>query len=183
MLTPKKCPPPKILCKNKGKQETRIAATDSWNLKDKIFHQQAKSYKGLLVISFPVKDAHYETWLNKLNGALIKYGVTAEGSKKEALIWKKIAKEFPSTVKERSVQYREFVCSELTAIFELFGKNRSKDEINSSSAPVLIILPSKMISLYSDVKWWGDCVAGVPTICITHNKMKDDSEDMMANIW
>jgi len=36
---------------------------------------------------------------------------------------------------------------------------------------VLIVLESKDTRLYSDVKWWGDCHAGVPTICVTYQTM------------
>lgn len=40
---------------------------------------------------------------------------------------------------------------------------------NGDGKPALIIflLPSKTITLYSDVKWWADCVQGVPTVCVT----------------
>lgn len=32
---------------------------------------------------------------------------------------------------------------------------------------ILFILPSKDLTTYADVKWWADCVCGVPTVCIT----------------
>lgn len=32
---------------------------------------------------------------------------------------------------------------------------------------ILFILPSKDLTTYADVKWWADCVRGVPTVCIT----------------
>ncbi|KAF5873532.1 putative piwi-domain-containing protein [Botrytis fragariae] len=40
---------------------------------------------------------------------------------------------------------------------------------NSSRNPrlLLVVVPDKNIRTYANIKWWGDCVAGIPTICIT----------------
>ncbi|KAF7901748.1 uncharacterized protein EAF01_007047 [Botrytis porri] len=32
---------------------------------------------------------------------------------------------------------------------------------------LLVVVPDKNIRTYANIKWWGDCVAGIPTICIT----------------
>ena len=34
---------------------------------------------------------------------------------------------------------------------------------------LLVMVTSKDTSIYSDVKWWGDCKKGVPTICVTYD--------------
>lgn len=31
---------------------------------------------------------------------------------------------------------------------------------------ILVFLPDHSAEVYSDVKWWADCQAGVPTVCI-----------------
>ncbi|TGO47378.1 hypothetical protein BCON_0280g00050 [Botryotinia convoluta] len=40
---------------------------------------------------------------------------------------------------------------------------------NGSRNPrlLLVVVPDKNIRTYANIKWWGDCVAGIPTICIT----------------
>jgi hypothetical protein len=60
---------------------------------------------------------------------------------------------------------------------------------------ILVILPNakKDIPLYSDIKWWSDCVVGIPTACVTHgaidkfksNNAKDRAQlpNFLANIW
>lgn len=41
-------------------------------------------------------------------------------------------------------------------------------EANIPSNSVLVVcLDSKDVSVYSDVKWWGDCRAGIKTICVS----------------
>lgn len=35
---------------------------------------------------------------------------------------------------------------------------------------VVVLLPNSKKSdpdMYSDVKWWGDCVSGMPTVCVS----------------
>lgn len=32
---------------------------------------------------------------------------------------------------------------------------------------ILFILPGKDAAIYADIKWWADCVGGVPSICVT----------------
>lgn len=56
-------------------------------------------------------------------------------------------------------------CPELTA--EMFAETY-QNLGNSQNLPVLVVLPGEGDqNLYSAVKRWGDCVQGVPTICIT----------------
>lgn len=42
---------------------------------------------------------------------------------------------------------------------------------------VVVMLPFKDTQIYSDVKWWGDCVQGIPTVCMLWLKVKNWSRD------
>jgi hypothetical protein len=49
---------------------------------------------------------------------------------------------------------------------------------------ILMVLPCRDIALYSEVKRWGDCVVGIPTVCITSTKLlKVGDPTLRANIW
>lgn len=61
---------------------------------------------------------------------------------------------------------------------------------NTQDIPlILVALPNKDAGLYSDVKWWGDCCVGIPSICITQQTTRKYQEipkgrnNMMANLW
>ncbi|KAF7879476.1 hypothetical protein EAF04_000672 [Stromatinia cepivora] len=46
---------------------------------------------------------------------------------------------------------------------------------------LLIVVPNKNIQTYANIKWWGDCIAGIPTICISAGvltKTKNGSTDV-----
>lgn len=54
----------------------------------------------------------------------------------------------------------------------------------------LIVLPDKSATFFPHVKWWGDCIDGTPTICITEDTFRkyNGSRDMeknslLANLW
>ncbi|KAF7881056.1 uncharacterized protein EAF02_006947 [Botrytis sinoallii] len=38
---------------------------------------------------------------------------------------------------------------------------------NRNPRLLLVVVPDGDIRTYANIKWWGDCVAGIPTICIT----------------
>ncbi|KAJ8065322.1 hypothetical protein OCU04_006012 [Sclerotinia nivalis] len=46
---------------------------------------------------------------------------------------------------------------------------------------LLIVVPNKNIHTYANIKWWGHCIAGIPTICISAGvitKTKNGSTDV-----
>ena len=47
---------------------------------------------------------------------------------------------------------------------------------------IVVVLPEKDRRFYPEVKRWGDCIAGIPTFCITSKKIKIGA-DCMANVW
>ncbi|KAF7857920.1 hypothetical protein EAF04_009277 [Stromatinia cepivora] len=42
---------------------------------------------------------------------------------------------------------------------------------------VIVVLPKQDNNLYAEIKRWGDCVVGVPTSCVTLNKLENNKED------
>lgn len=59
-----------------------------------------------------------------------------------------------------------------TALEFLRSKNRGRNP-----RLLLVVVPKKDISTYANIKWWGDCVAGIPTICITRKVLTKGKED------
>ncbi|TGO08682.1 hypothetical protein BTUL_0196g00060 [Botrytis tulipae] len=54
-------------------------------------------------------------------------------------------------------------CNELNAALAVLrSENRGRNP-----RLLLVVVPDKDIRTYANIKWWGDCVAGIPTICIT----------------
>jgi len=54
-----------------------------------------------------------------------------------------------------------------------------------SPALVIVQLPKRDKDLYSHVKWWGDCFVGVPTVCITYQKLGNPNtfnEQLVGNL-
>ncbi|KAF7897184.1 hypothetical protein EAF00_005412 [Botryotinia globosa] len=41
---------------------------------------------------------------------------------------------------------------------------------------LLVVVPDKDIRTYANIKWWGDCFAGIPTICITRGVLTKGKE-------
>lgn len=50
---------------------------------------------------------------------------------------------------------------------------------------ILIVLPNRDLRFYPEVKRWGDCQRGIPTVCITIEKLLKGVTDatLIANIW
>ncbi|TGO18599.1 hypothetical protein BPAE_0378g00050 [Botrytis paeoniae] len=58
---------------------------------------------------------------------------------------------------------RSLFCTRLdAALAALRAKNGSRNP-----RLLLVVIPDKNIRTYANIKWWDDCVAGIPTICIT----------------
>jgi hypothetical protein len=153
----------------KEKSGRIVETPGSWNLRDvKIEDRTPRSGKGffsvqndLVTISMIVlcnySDPDNTRWLNvnlapKIIPELQKYGFkTKNFAAAEALL--------PQT--HIDSDYRN----------EL-GVNLSKawEELQHPSL-MLVQLPQKDKALYSHVKWWGDCHQGVPTVCVTFDKL------------
>ncbi|ESZ93179.1 hypothetical protein SBOR_6458 [Sclerotinia borealis F-4128] len=47
---------------------------------------------------------------------------------------------------------------------------------------LIVVLPSKDATIYSDVKWWGDCHAGIATVCVGPPAVKFQSAGLLSNL-
>jgi hypothetical protein len=89
----------------------------------------------------------------------------------------------PKEAEDSKKEYRTKCQSILNKAFS------SLNEKPSNIPFMLVVLPERSILLYPEVKRWGDCVVGIPTVCITSNKLKqvtsnDKTAPMLrANIW
>jgi hypothetical protein len=68
---------------------------------------------------------------------------------------------------------------------KLFNKTFLSLNQDPSKIPfMLVVLPKRDIPLYSEIKRWGDCEVGIPTVCITNDKLKKVGDaTLRANIW
>ncbi|TEY53574.1 hypothetical protein BOTCAL_0244g00010 [Botryotinia calthae] len=90
-----------------------------------------------------------EKFAEDLRNTIKKYGITLT---KKAIISDAV---FSPT--------RSLFCNGLNAALTVLReKNHHKNP-----RLLLVVVPDKHIQTYSDIKWWGDCIAGIPTICIT----------------
>jgi hypothetical protein len=64
---------------------------------------------------------------------------------------------------------------------------------------ILVVLAADDETMYSDVKWWADCLQGVPTACVTANTVRKETDhgkvtnngdwihttdaNLLGNIW
>ncbi|KAF7911733.1 uncharacterized protein EAE98_011848 [Botrytis deweyae] len=63
---------------------------------------------------------------------------------------------------------------------------RWEQQFNLTGIPLIIVLlPNSKKSnprLYSDVKWWGDCVRGIPTVCISEDAIRKGAKKQGGDI-
>ncbi|KAH7314219.1 Piwi domain-containing protein [Rhexocercosporidium sp. MPI-PUGE-AT-0058] len=160
----KKVNPPKLKFKGKSVLEVSMG---SWNIGRESFNIGSKSLHRLSVISF-CRSASPDG-LSMIQNGLKVYGV-ANGSN-----------PFPRTVVEVTEPalgntYRE-ICQEVL--------NKAHAALKTKEIPpiILVVLETHSIPLYAEIKRWGDCIAGVPTVCITKAKLEGANAELAANIW
>lgn len=145
----------------------------------------AASYTRLCVISFDVVFNGYtqfhEDGVQLLNEKLVHYGVTMPGYNVDyaRVVWVSRPQVDPRNHKEP--QHRQNVCTTMSCAYSEVLSRLTREEARNPI--VLVILPTRSIPLYSDVKWWADCVQGVHTVCVTHKKLLNPKQDLLANIW
>ncbi|TGO65639.1 hypothetical protein BELL_1003g00030 [Botrytis elliptica] len=156
---------PKYLCQpilefGEGSQfriSTQPKNKSSWMLKDndRIFRfaDTGNSIPNLHIIRLRSHDNasldQVRKFAQDLGWKIGNYGVTLTGS---AII--SDASSSPN---------RRLFCARLD---EALRTLRSRNG-NRKSRLLLVVVPDRDIRTYANIKWWGDCVAGIPTICIT----------------
>lgn len=67
------------------------------------------------------------------------------------------------------------------------GDELCKDLERPEEKLLVIILPYKDQRAYSDIKWWADCWAGAPTLCLLRAKIEKQGETMgkrhIGSLW
>ncbi|KAI9646022.1 hypothetical protein NHQ30_005460 [Ciborinia camelliae] len=55
---------------------------------------------------------------------------------------------------------------------------------NKGSNPtlLLVVVPNKDKRTYANIKWWGDCIVGIPTICISKDVLNKDEKKIVGVI-
>jgi hypothetical protein len=148
-----------------------------WNLQDVTrFHSYGQPVRELYAIVL-TKEVD-GTGPKALFKEFQKYGMANSDLKFEKVSCTRVP-----TVDSSSSEYRRHCTDLLNDAYQYLIDNKSDEAVIPA---ILVILPSKDASLYAEVKWWGDCVKGVPTICITKQKIQKASTDrggLLANVW
>lgn len=116
-------------------------------------------------------SANIRAGAEKLKTSLAEYGIA---DKTMSLVWS-FQNPVPRSPKNT---YRDRCTKALAdAIVNFEGKGKQNF--------ILVVLPPKDTNFYPEVKRWGDCVLGVPTVCVTEPKLKLAAGDskLCANIW
>jgi hypothetical protein len=180
----------KAYCVNVGSETKKTGATisnGSWNLAEQSSFVERGTKCLILNIMYLTQDSVPEKYANALLQALIRYSVAESNAK---IIYSEagtlpaldISSHPPpsrETVRALKKNYRTD-CQEIfkKALSRL--KETSKDEIPF----ILVVLPGRDIPLYAEVKRWGDCEVGIPTVCITSAKLSQTTDaTLCANIW
>lgn len=69
---------------------------------------------------------------------------------------------------------------------ELLASVVPPEKLQAKAIPfLLIVLPKKEIAIYQEIKHWTDCIVGIPSICVTVEKLLKVRVDqtLCANIW
>ena len=63
------------------------------------------------------------------------------------------------------------------------GLNRLKKSEDPNPPLIVVALPNNDKELYSEVKRWGDCIQGIPTVCILQSKISSTNRRLRSNLW
>ena len=187
--------PPKLRVAQTGNVQPPRIENGEWRITgQKQFFEKANAYDKLLVIRFnkPVTQQEINNesrlggtkqtlqesnkkqaldGLNALKDALVEYGiVTAKIN---------IVREDPiMPEKNPKNTFRQRCKQMLSDATKKFG-------FPSTIQFILVVLEQKDIAFYAEVKRWGDCDFGVPTVCVTAAKLQKVASDpkLKANIW
>lgn len=194
-ISPRKIAPPTVLYSPPDNSSASKTSTQ-WNLKNVngFSKVNAEKLKALYFIQVgDRRDDHLKTFRKLLVEILPAYGFPAD-----LRYFKKAAKSPPQKIPGVGVPpaaRRKFVEVAMKEAYdglkELHQAEMKNEETRSmkekatregtefnpkklefervgEASLLFIILPENDETMYSDVKWWGDCVRGIPTMCITH---------------
>jgi hypothetical protein len=181
-LTPSTLGPPKLLFNDTKDQKTATINNGAWNLAEQTsFLKRGVACTSLNVINLTGK-AGLDDSINIILKEMARYSLA---DRSIAIIVSQpgvppILPRLPKPSLQDAFNqgYRE-ECR------KLFNKTFLSLNQDPSKIPfMLVVLPKRDIPLYSEIKRWGDCEVGIPTVCITNDKLKKVGDaTLRANIW
>ena len=172
-----------------GNQVPVKITSASWNLYDKTFQQCAMNSKRILPVIYfdggDEVDVNYVLGLtSKLRNHIHACGMRPRpppnfGRKSD--IGVRLGKAKEPAWNEDIITYRGECRQMLEDSWS--GMGLTKNEEAQLVPVILVVLKDKNTRLYPEVKRWGDCWVGLPTICITLSNLQSSSAGLCANIW
>ena len=144
--------------RNSQEQKSATVTEATWRVPaGGTFLNHSQAQQTLHVVSFGGRTINH-TEEATLVGFLVTHGILKE---KSGL---RIIQEAVPTTNENHFAYRQDCSGSLNAGLRGFD-NSSKPKL------ILIILPTSDPSFYAEVKRWGDCEVGIPTVCIVDDNV------------
>lgn len=107
----------------------------------------------------------------------------SRGAASRSVYYETIEISVPSTSDDREwAVFRTGCTSSLNTALGTLNKKAKPGEVEG----LLVVLPPKALtSLYSEIKRWSDCIAGIATTCITMEKLLVGAGDtkLCDNVW
>jgi hypothetical protein len=177
--------PPKLIFNEKNKANATIS-NGSWNLAEQSSFIEKGTKCLNLNIMYLTEGSTPNVSANALLEALVKYSVVERGAEIYSLQAEILtALDLSSKPPPSREEARTFKQNYRTGCQEIFNEalSRLKENSKDNIPFILVVLPRRDIPLYAEVKRWGDCEVGIPTVCITSAKLKDPDATRCANIW
>ncbi|KAF8848371.1 Piwi-domain-containing protein [Acephala macrosclerotiorum] len=163
-----KCKVPKL--KFKATETSGTVVTDgSWNLSGQVFFSGANTLRTLGIISFC--EGVDSGKIIDLGTALKLYGVSPVAKNVKLPGWSENISDPGKGIDREAFQ------KVMTA-----APGKLNQNLEAKPLVVLVVLLKKSIELYSELKRWSDCVAGIPTVCITEQKLDTANHNLWGNI-
>jgi hypothetical protein len=177
--------PPKLLFNNDTKQQkTATINNGAWNLAEQSsFLKRGVACTSLKVINLTGK-AVLEGSINIIRNEMVRYSLVDNGIK-IIVSQPGVPPSPPDSPKPSSQEVNVFNQGYREECRKIFDETFTSLNQDPSQIPfMLVVLPKRDIPLYSEIKRWGDCEVGIPTVCITNDKLKKVGDaTLRANVW
>jgi hypothetical protein len=182
-LKAQKVNPPKLLFDATNKEITATIDNGAWNLaKQSSFIQKGTKCTKLNVMYLATKIDKLDE-VRTILKELARYSIADGDIDIKSSATGSLPQLPDSASREATRDFKKKYRADCQSIFDraLSSLKESPDDIPPF---ILMVLPSRDIALYSEIKRWGDCVVGIPTVCITSAKLlKVGDATLRANIW
>jgi hypothetical protein len=166
----------------------------TWNLMDRTFRKVQDKYPKLsiiLIVDETNKSANAVEWRKRrledaknfaehLKNALGKYGF--ETSKYQIVPVQEVHGTYPT---ERRKLFSDGLTNAHNALRQ--ASRDDADQLANKAPLVVILMQNDDATVFSDIKWWADCIRGVPSVCVTgatvtRDKNAGGDENLLANL-